>query len=77
MLATIRDGTWYVLNMQHLTPIRKDGIIQTSSVVAINIKGPVHMVEGGHLIRKAPNLHPLYFVKTIRWVIYDKKWGYS
>ena len=30
------------------------------------------MVEGGHLIRKAPNLHPLYFVKTIRWVIYDK-----
>ena len=31
------------------TQIRKDGIIQTSLVVALaKIDGPVHMVEGGH-----------------------------
>ena len=37
MLATIRDDTWNVLNMQHLLPNwKKDGIIQTSPVVAIN-----------------------------------------
>ena len=38
MLATIRDDTWNVLNMQHIIPIRKDGIIQTFPVVAINIQ---------------------------------------
>ena len=37
MLATIRDDTCNVLNMQHITQIRKDGIIQTSPVPAINI----------------------------------------
>ena len=37
MLATIRDDTWNVLNIQHITPIRKDGIIQTPPVVAIKI----------------------------------------
>ena len=38
MLATIRDDTWNVLNMQHKSQIRKDGIIQTFPVVAINIQ---------------------------------------
>ena len=35
MLARIRDDTWNMLNMQYITQIRKDGIIQTSTVVAI------------------------------------------
>ena len=35
MLVTIRDDTWNVLNMQHITQIRKDGIIQISLVVAL------------------------------------------
>ena len=35
MLATIRDDTWNVLNMQH-------------------IKGPAHMVDGGHHPRNRP-----------------------
>ena len=53
MLVTIRDDTWYVLNM-HMTPYSKRS--QTSPVVAIKkIKGPAHMVEGGHHLRKAPN----------------------
>ena len=29
MVATIRDDTWNVLNIHHITQIRKDGIIQT------------------------------------------------
>ena len=40
MLATMRDDTWNVLNIQHINPILKDGI-QTSLVVALEkIKGP-------------------------------------
>ena len=35
MLATIRDDTWNVLNMLHISQIKKDGIIQTSRVAAI------------------------------------------
>ena len=59
MLATIHDDTWSVLNMQHIIPNSKDGVIQTSPVVAIDrLKGPAHMVEGGHHLRKAPNMHP-------------------
>ena len=37
MLATIRDDTLNVLNMQHITQIRKDVILQISPVVAIKI----------------------------------------
>ena len=32
MLAVIRDDTWSVLNMHHIIPYSKDGIIQTSLV---------------------------------------------
>ena len=35
LLATISDDTWNVLNTQHITQIRKGGIIQTFPVVAI------------------------------------------
>ena len=36
----IRDDTWNMLTMQHITQIRKDGIIQTS---------PMVLYEGGHM----------------------------
>ena len=59
MLAPIHDNTWNVLNMQHIPRNSKDGIIQTSPVVAIKkIKGPAHMAEGGHHLRKAPKPQP-------------------
>ena len=55
MLATIRDDTWNVLNMRHTTQIRKDGIIQTSLVVALKmIKDPPPMDDGGHQLRNRP-----------------------
>ena len=40
MLTTIHDDTWKVLNMQHITQIHKDVIIQVSPVVATKINGP-------------------------------------
>ena len=55
MLATIRDDTWNVLNMQKTSQIQKDGIIQTSPVAAIHrLKDWSHMVEGGHHPRNRP-----------------------
>ena len=35
MLATIRDDTRDVLNMQHITQIQKDGISETSPVAVL------------------------------------------
>ena len=35
MLATVRDDTSNVLNMQPITPNSENGIIQTSPVVAM------------------------------------------
>ena len=60
MLATIRDNAWNVLNMQHITPNSKR--LDYSGIPGgghKNIIGPTHMVECGHHLRKAPNLHPL------------------
>ena len=55
MLVTIRDDTWYVLNM-HITPYSKRwDHSDISSGGHKKIKGPVHMVEGGHHLRKPPN----------------------
>ena len=46
--------------MQHITPrIWKDGIIQTSRGGTEKIKGPAHMAEGDHHLRKDPNPNPL------------------
>ena len=58
MFATIRDDTWIVLNMQHITPNSKrcDYSDYTGGGQQ-KIKGPAHMVEGGHHLRKAPNPH--------------------
>ena len=60
MLATICDDTWNVLNMRHITTkLKKDGIIQTSLVVAIkNLRTSPHGWSG-HQLRKVSNPHPL------------------
>ena len=48
-LLTIRDDTRNMLNMQHITPNSGSWGYSDIPLVAIGkIKGPVHMVEGGH-----------------------------
>ena len=59
MLATIRDDTWNALNIQHITPNSKR--CDYSDIPGCGhkkIKGPAHVVEGGHHLRKAPNPNP-------------------
>ena len=59
MLATIRDDTWNVLNMQHIIPnSERWNHSDTPGGGHKKIKGPAHMVEGGHHFREAPNPHP-------------------
>ena len=46
---------WNVLKMWHINPKWKDGILQTSLVVALNkFKGPTRKVEGGHHLWNRP-----------------------
>ena len=69
MLATIRDDTWNVLNMQYIIPNSKRwDYSDTPGDSHIKIKGPAHMVEGGHHLRKPPNPHPLEFIKDIPYL---------
>ena len=59
MLATIRDDTWNVLNIQHITPSSKRlDYSDTPGVGHNKIKEPAYMVEGGHPPRKAPSPYP-------------------
>ena len=59
MLATIRDDTWHMLNMQHITPNSKRwDYSDIPGGAHKKIKGLVHMAEGGHHLRKAPNPQP-------------------
>ena len=52
MLATIRDDTWNVLNMQHITPNSKRcDYADILSGGHKKIKVPAHMVECGHHLR--------------------------
>ena len=54
MLATICDGTWNVLHMQHLTPnLKRCDYSDIPGGGHKKIKGPAHTVEGGHHLRKA------------------------
>ena len=49
MFATIRDDTWNMLNMQHITPNSKRwDYSDTPGGEHKKIKGSVYMVEGGH-----------------------------
>ena len=55
MLATIRDDTWNVLNMQHITANSKRW--DYSDITGgghKQIKGPAHMIDGGHHLRGEP-----------------------
>ena len=49
MLATIRDDTWPVLNM-HIIPNSKR--LDYSDIHGGSIKGPIHMAEDGHHLKK-------------------------
>ena len=66
MLATIRDDTWNVLHMQHITPnLNRWDYSNIPGDGHKKIKGPNHMVEGGHLPRNVPNPHPQCFKETV------------
>ena len=55
MLATIRDDTWNMLNMQHITPNSKRwDYSDIPGGSHKQIKGPAHMVEGRHHPRNRP-----------------------
>ena len=51
MLVKIRDGTWNVLNMQHITPNWKRWDYSESLVVLEMIKEPTSMVIKMELIK--------------------------
>ena len=60
MLATIRDDSQNVLNIQHIIPSSRsqDGIIQTSPVVAINrLKDPSTQLKAATTLEKPHSLH--------------------
>ena len=56
MLATIRDDSRNVLNMQHITQIRKESghYLDIAGGGHKKIKGPAHMVESGQHLRTKP-----------------------
>ena len=60
MLATIRDGTWNMFNMQHITPNLKrwDYSDIPGGGTERKIKGPTHMIESGHYLRNRPQPPP-------------------
>ena len=75
-LATIRDDTWNVLNMQHITPNSKRW--DYSDIPGGShgqIKGPTHMVEGGHHPRNRP---PTLGITSVDFYHYPVMvWAYS
>ena len=65
MLATIRDDTWNMRNMQHITTNSKLWDYSDSPVGGTEmIKGHAYMVEGDHHLRKHTNPHP-HFAQNI------------
>ena len=73
MWATIYDDTWNVLNMQHILPnLKRWDYTDISNGGQDKFKGPAHMVEGDHYLRKAPNPHPqLNFRKGYHFMPYS------
>ena len=68
MLATIRDDTWDMLNTQHNPPnLKRWDDIYFLDGATWKVKGPTHMVEGDHQLRKRPNPHPWMMME--RWCI--------
>ena len=78
MLDTIHDDTWNVLNMQYITQnLKKWDYSDIPGGGHKRIKGPAHVAEGDHHLRKAPNPHPhsfgmcnLYIAK-LHWHLSD------
>ena len=64
MLATIRDDEC-AQHAAHNPRFEKMGLFRRGHK---KIKGPAHMVEGGHHLRKAPNPHPHYSTWMYRQV---------
>ena len=65
MLDTICDDTWNMLNMEHITPNAKRwDYLDIHNGGTENIKGPAHMVQGDHDLRKKPIPHSLFSTKT-------------
>ena len=63
MLATIRDDTWNVLNMQHIIPnSKKMGLFRHPPVVAINIfKDPPTWLKVAATLENIPT--PTHYTK--------------
>ena len=62
MLATVRDDTWNVLNMQHITLNSKRWDYPAIPGGGTEkIKGPTHIAEGDHHLRK--DHHPQPFME--------------
>ena len=59
MLATVHDDKWNVLNIQHINPNSKRwDYSDIPGGGTEKSKGPTHMAEGDHHLRKDPNPHP-------------------
>ena len=59
ILATICEDTWNGFNMLHIIPnLKRWDYSAIAGDGHKKIKGPAHMVEGGHHLRKASNPHP-------------------
>ena len=55
MLATIRDDTWNVLNIQNITPNSKRwDYPDITGGSHKKIKGPAYMAEGGQILENPP-----------------------
>ena len=67
MMATIREDTWNVINMQHITPNSKrwdNSDIPGGGHKKIKGPPPTYMVEGGHHLRKALNPTPTWHLQV-------------
>ena len=63
MSVTIRDDTVNVLNIQHIASNSKRwDYSNTPGACHKKVKGPAHVVEGGHHLEKAPPPPPLVLV---------------
>ena len=65
MLVRIRDDTWNVLNIQHITQnLKRWDYSDTPGGGHKKIKGSAHIDEGGHHPKKGPQPHPLVLNKN-------------
>ena len=65
MLALIGDNTWNMLNMQHIKPHKKYGIIQTFPVVVLE---KIKLIEAEWRIYALVNLSSLFQIMACRLI---------